>query len=63
MTGILRTFTATPEQVDAAREAASSIPGGDGMFIAQDENGNYISSGYVSEALVEALSGLCTISE
>ena len=63
MVDVLRTFIATPKQREAAITAASSVPGGDGMFLSQDENGNCVSSGYVSEALVEALSGLCTISE
>ncbi|MEN6303635.1 MAG: hypothetical protein ABFE07_16105 [Armatimonadia bacterium] len=59
---ILRTFTATPAQVEAARAAAESIPGGSGMFVAQDEQGNYVSSGYVSQELADALEGLCAIS-
>lgn len=62
MTDILATFTATPEQAPAARAAAEAIPGGSGMFVAQDEAGNYVSSGYVSPALAEALVGLCAIS-
>ena len=62
MTDILRTFTATPAQVEAARAAADAIPGGAGMFVAQDEQGNYVSSGYVSEELAAALVGLCAIS-
>lgn len=63
MTDILATFTATPEQVEAARAAAEAIPGGSGMFIAQDEAGNFVSAGYVSEELAAALEGLCAISE
>lgn len=62
MTDILRTFTATPAQVEAARAAAEQIPGGQGMFIAQDEAGNFVSSGYVSQELADALEGLCAIS-
>lgn len=62
MTDILCTFTATPEQVEAARAAAELVPGGAGMFIAQDGKGNYVSSGYVSPELVAALEGLCAIS-
>ena len=60
---ILRTFTATPEQVDAARAAAEAVPGGSGMFLAQDEAGNFVSSGFVSPELVAALEGLCTITD
>ena len=63
MTDILRTFTATPEQVEAARAAADATPGGAGMFLSQDEAGNFVSSGFVSEELVAALEGLCAISE
>ena len=59
---ILRTFTATPAQVEAARAAAESTPGGAGMFQSQDEAGNYVSSGYVSQELADALEGLCAIS-
>lgn len=62
MTDILRTFTATPEQVEAARAAAEAIPGGAGMFLSQDEAGNFVSSGFVSPELVAALVGLCAIS-
>lgn len=60
---ILRTFTATPAQVEAARAAAEQIPGGYGMFVSQDEAGNYVSSGYVSQELADALAGLCTVTE
>lgn len=63
MTDILRTFTATPAQVEAARAAAEQIPGGSGMFIAQDEAGNFVSSGYVSQELADALANVCTVSE
>lgn len=63
MNDSLRTFTATPAQVEAARAAAESIPGGQGMFIAQDEAGNYVSSGYVSQELADALATICTVSE
>lgn len=63
MTDILRTFIATAEQVVAARAAAEQVPGGAGMFVSQDENGNFVSSGYVSPELVAALEGLCTITE
>lgn len=60
---ILRTFTATPAQVEDARAAAEQIPGGQGMFVAQDEAGNYVSSGYVSQELADALAAVCTVSE
>ena len=60
---ILRTFTATPAQVEAARAAAEAIPGGAGMFLSQDEAGNYVSSGYVSQELADALAAVCTVSE
>ena len=60
---ILRTFTATPAQVEAARAAAEQIPGGAGMFVAQDEAGNYVSSGYVSQELADAIATLCMVSE
>ena len=63
MNDILATFTATPEQVEAARAAAEQIPGGSGMFIAQDEAGNFVSAGFVSEELVATLEGLCTITD
>ena len=63
MPDILRTFTATPAQVEAARAAAETVPGGAGMFLSQDEAGNYVSSGYASQELAEALEGLCAVSE
>ena len=63
MTDILRTFTATPAQVEAARAAAEAVPGGAGMFQSQDEAGNYVSSGYVSPELAAALTGLCAVTE
>ena len=68
MTNTFATLIVTAENVERARATAAQFTGGAGMFTtALSANGaepatHYISSGYMPEEIVQALSGMCSIS-
>ena len=65
---IFATIIVTAAQAQAAREAAATIPGGEGMLTAglsstgQEPATHYISSGWVPEELVQTLT-MCIVSD
>ena len=68
MADTFATLIVTAENVERARTTAAQFTGGAGMFTtALSANGagpatHYISSGYMPEEIVQALSGMCSIS-
>ena len=68
MPDIFATLIVTSANVSHARTLAAEIPGGDGMFTSElSATGNapathYISSGWVPEELVQALT-MCSVSD
>jgi len=65
---IFATIIVTADKAQAAREAAATIPGGEGMFTGElSASGNapathYISSGWIPAEIIDALP-MCAISE
>jgi len=69
MADIFATIIVTAAQAQAARDAAASIPGGEGMFTAglsptgAEPATHYISSGAVPQEIVEAVADLVEVYE
>lgn len=67
MADLFRTMICTAAEAPAAREAAAAVPGGEGMFTAglsptgEAPATDYISSGYVSEEIVLAVTPLIAV--
>ena len=68
MPDIFATIIVTAAQAQAARDAAATIPGGEGMLTAglsstgQEPATHYIASGWVPEELVQTLT-MCIVSD
>jgi len=69
MTDIFATIIVPAAQAQAARDAAAQIPGGEGMFTAglsasgSEPATHFISSGWIPTEIIEAVSGLCDVSD
>ena len=68
MPDIFATIIVTAAQAQAARDAAATIPGGEGMLTAglsstgQEPATHYIASGWIPAEIVDALT-MCAVSE
>lgn len=69
MADVFATIIVTAAQAQAARDAAATIPGGDGMFTTslsptgQEPATHFISSGTMPEEIVEVVADLAEVSE
>ena len=63
---VFATLIVSDDKAEQAREIASTIPGGEGMFTAPVIDGqgrrHYVSSGLMPEEIIAALDGLVTVS-
>ena len=63
---VFATLIVSEDKTEQAREIASTIPGGDGMFTASVIDGqgkrHYVSSGVMPEEIVSALNGIVIVS-
>jgi hypothetical protein len=69
MADVFATIIVTAAQAQAARDAAATIPGGEGMFTTglsstgQEPATHFISSGTVPQEIVEVITDLAEVSE